>query len=57
MQFGMSKMQKKKTLIKWSVVKHVPPYQCGSRPFQLCLAEKMIILQSNKKNLLKSDQS
>ena len=46
------KCKKKKTLIKWSIVKRVPPYQCGSRTFQLCLAEKMIILQANKKNLL-----
>ena len=39
-------------LIEWSIVKRVPPYQCGSKICQLCLAEKMSILQADKKNLL-----
>ena len=39
-------------LIKSCIVKRVPPDQCGSRKCQPCLAEKMIILQTNKKSLL-----
>ena len=39
-------------LIEWSIVKRVPPYQCGSQICQLCLAEKMSILQAREKNLL-----
>ena len=39
-------------LIECSIVKRVPPYQCGSKICQLCLAEKMSILQADKKNLL-----
>ena len=39
-------------LIEWFIVKRVPLYQCGSKICQLCLAEKMSILQADKKNLL-----
>ena len=30
-------------LIEWSILKRVPPYQCGSKICQLCLTEKMFI--------------
>ena len=41
-------------LIEGSIVKRVglPPYQCGSKTCQLCLAEKVIVLRVDKKNLL-----
>ena len=32
----------KNPLIEWSIVKHAPPYQCGSKTSQLCLADKMM---------------
>ena len=39
-------------LIEWFIIKRVPPNQCGSKIRQLCQAEKMFILQEDKKNLL-----
>ena len=39
-------------LIEWSTVKRVPPDQYSSTTCQLCLAEKVTILQTDKKNLL-----
>ena len=30
------------TSIVWSIVKRVPPYQCGSKICQLCRAEKNV---------------
>ena len=39
-------------LTEWSIVKRVSPNQCGSKTCQFCQAEKMFILQIDKKNLL-----
>ena len=38
--------------IQWSVADRAPPYQCGSRHCNLCLAEKLAILQADQKSLL-----
>ena len=42
-----AKDAKETPLIKWSIVKRLPSYQCGFKICQLCLAEKMFILQSD----------
>ena len=34
------------------IVKRMSPYQCGYNTCQLCLGEKMVISQADKKNLL-----
>ena len=39
------------------IVNRVPPYQCNSKVCQLCLAEKMLILQLDKKILLTNDRN
>ena len=46
------KMENREYQIKWSIIKHASSYKYGSRRCNLCLEEKMLILKSNKKNLL-----
>lgn len=35
--------------IKWSILKHSFPYRCGARTCDLCLTEKLCILESDPK--------
>ena len=39
-------------VIKWSIVCKSKPYVCGAKQCQLCLAEKLSILQANPETLL-----
>ena len=35
--------------IKWNIIKHSIPYRCGTRTCDLCLSEKLCILESDPK--------
>ena len=36
--------------IKWKIVQHATPYQCGSKTYNLCLSEKLQIFQADPKH-------
>ena len=38
--------------IEWSIAAKTNPYQTGAKSFSLCLAEKLVILQSNSATTL-----
>ena len=38
--------------ISWSVAAHASPYRCGMRRCDLCLTEKIVIIQADPKTLL-----
>ena len=38
--------------IKWSILQHATPYRCGGRTCDLCLTEKLLILQSETSSLI-----
>ena len=38
--------------IRWKIVQHPTPYQCGSKTCNLCLSEKLQIFQDDPKKLL-----
>lgn len=38
--------------IKWDIVRHAIPYKCGTRKCDLCLTEKLLILQGNETNMI-----
>ena len=38
--------------IRWKIIQHTTPYQCGSKTCKLCLSEKLQIFQDNPKKLL-----
>ena len=46
------KKNKKQFTIKWSIVKRTKAYKSGQKQCSLCLAEKMCILNADKKSLL-----
>ena len=36
--------------IRWKIIQHITPYQCGSKTCNLCLSEKLLIFQADPKN-------
>ena len=38
--------------IRWKIVQHATPYQCGSKTCNLCLSEKLQIFQADPNKLL-----
>ena len=44
---GMPKTQEKNPTIEWRITAETSPYQPGAKSCNLCLAEKLAILQSN----------
>ena len=39
--------------LQWSIKAYASPYKCGTRKCDLCFTEKMIIVRSDPKKLLK----
>ena len=50
--FGRPKDEGKNPRIKWSIVAHIAPYQPGARSCNLCLKEKLTILQADTSSTL-----
>ena len=46
------KMQGTDYELKWEVLKQCSPYRCGARVCDLCLTEKLIILQASEESTL-----